>query len=170
VHLASYSLPTPLPPPPTVHWLSSHRTIADMSQISSSSESSFQALFGAALQNYENRTGISIVNHPIAKQLEENHSLDSIDAILQQAKGFCKFRGDNGKLMKSVKCSIDVLYTISTVLGEGVGVVRPKHSSAFLALEHYSPAIPACESDIRWHCHPTHCMSLFPFTPSCISP
>jgi hypothetical protein len=104
-----------------------------MSQISSSS--SFQALFGAALQDYETRTGISLVNHPFAKKLEECHSLDSIDAILQeQAKGFCKSRGDNGRLMKSVKCSIDVLYTISSVLGEGVGVVRSTQSSTFLVL------------------------------------
>ena len=99
-----------------------------MNQLSSSS-SSFQVLFGAALQDYENRTRISLVNHPFAKQLEECNSLDSINAVLQeQAKGFRKLRRDNGKLMKSLNCSVDVLYTlsISTVLGEGVGVVRPK--------------------------------------------
>jgi hypothetical protein len=136
--------------------------ISDMSQLSSSS--SFQALFGAALQDYEIRTGTSLVNHPLAKQLEECDSLDSITAILQEkAKGFRGFRRDKGKLMKSVKCSVNVLYilSISTVLGEGVGVVRPKQSSAFLVLDRYSPAIPACESHIRWHCHPTRCMSLF---------
>jgi hypothetical protein len=132
-----------------------------MSQLSSSS--SFQALFGAALQDYEKRTGISLVNHPFAKQLEECDSLDSITAILrEQAKGFREFRGDNGKLMKSVKCSVDVLYilSISTVLGEGVGVVRPKQSLSFLVRDRYSPAIPARESHIRWHCHPTSCMFL----------
>jgi hypothetical protein len=132
-----------------------------MSQLSSSS--SFQALFGAALLDYGNRTGISLVNHPFAKQLEECDSLDSITAILrEQARGFREFRGDNGKLMKSVKCSVDVLYilSISTVLGEGVGIVRPK-SSTFLVLDRFSPAIPACESHIRWHCHPTRCMSFF---------
>jgi hypothetical protein len=133
-----------------------------MSQPSSSS--CFQALFGAALQDYEIRTGISLVNHPFAKQLEECDSLDSITAILEeQAKSFRGFRRDNGKLMKSVNCSVDVLYmlSISTVLGEGVGVVRPKQSSAFLVLDRYSPAIPACESHIRWHRHPTRCMSIF---------
>jgi hypothetical protein len=131
-----------------------------MSQPSSSS--SFQALFGAALKDYENRTGISLVNHPIAKQLEDCHSLDSINVILQeQAKGLCEFRGDNGRLMKSLRCSIDALYTISTVLGEGISVVHPKQSSAFLVPDRYSPAILACESHIHWHCHPTRCMFLF---------
>jgi hypothetical protein len=64
--------------------------------------------------------------------------------------------------MKSVNCSVDVLYilSISTVLGEGVGIVRPKQSSTFLVPDLYSPAIAACESHIRWHCHPTRCMSL----------
>ena len=129
-----------------------------------SSSSSFQVLFGAALQDYENRTGISLVNHPFAKQLEECNSLDSINAVFQeQTKGFRKLRRDNGKLMKSLNCSVDVLYTlsISTVLGEGVGVVRPKQSSAFLVLDRYSSAIPACEGHIRWDCHPTRCTSLF---------
>ena len=101
-----------------------------MNQLSSSSSSSsFQALFGAALRDYENRVGISLVNHPLAKQLEGCDSLDSINAILrEQAKGFRQLRQDNGKLMKSLNCSVDVLYTlsISTVLGEGAGVVRPK--------------------------------------------
>ena len=133
-----------------------------MSQLSSSS--SFQALFAAALQDYENRTGISPVNHPLAKQLEACDSLDStIEILREQAKGIREFRGDNGKLMKSIKCSVDVLYilSISTVLGEGAGVVRLKQSSAFLFLDRYSPAIPTCESHIRWHCRPTRCMSLF---------
>jgi hypothetical protein len=132
-----------------------------MSQLSSSS--SFQALFAAALYDYESRTGISLVNHPLAKQLEECDSLDSIIAILrEQAKGFREVR-DNGKLMKSVNCSVDVLYILSTstALGEGVGIVRPKQSSTFLVLDRYSPAIPACESYIRRNCHPTRCMSLF---------
>jgi hypothetical protein len=133
-----------------------------MSQLSSSS--SFQALFGAALQDYEDRTRINLVNHPLAKQLEECDSLDSIIAILrEQAKGFCKVRGDTGKLMKSVNCSVDVLYilSISTVLGEGVGLVRPKQSSAFLVPDRYSPVIPARKSHIRWDCHFTRCMSPF---------
>jgi hypothetical protein len=133
-----------------------------MSQVSSSC--SFQALFVAALQDYENRTGISLVNHPFAKQLEECDSLDSITAIIrEQSEGFRESRRDNGKLMKSVKCSVDVLYILSTstVLGEGVGLVRPKRPSVFRVLDRYSPGIPACESHTRWHCHPTRRMSLF---------
>jgi hypothetical protein len=161
------AVPIPLPLPPTCCPLTADDSsfpslspIPDMSQLSSSS---FQTLFAAALQDYEIRTGISLVNHPFSKKLEECDSLDSIISILrEQAKDFREFRGDNGKLMKSVKCSVDVLYILSTstALGEGIGVVRPKPSSESLVLDRCSPAIPACESHIRWNCHPTRCMTL----------
>ena len=91
--------------------------------------SSFHDLFNTALQEYENQTGTKLVEHPFAKQLEACDSVDSINAILQkQAHIFRKFRGDDGKIMKSLKSSVDVLYTlsISTVLGEGIGLVHPE--------------------------------------------
>ncbi len=100
-----------------------------MSQ-SSSSSSTFQALFDAALQDYELQTGITLVDHPFAKQLQECDTVDSINSIIQeQAKGFQEFRRDDRKFMKSLKCSVDVLHavlSVSTALGEDVGLVRPK--------------------------------------------
>lgn len=94
-----------------------------------SSISSFQVLFNTALQGYENETGTSLVDHPFAKQLEECDSVDSVVTILrEQSQGFREFRGGDGRLMKSLVCSVDVLYTMSTntALGEGIGLVRPK--------------------------------------------
>jgi hypothetical protein len=93
------------------------------------SSSSFQGLFNAALQDYENQTGTRLVDHPFAKQFEACDSVDSITAILQeQAQIFREFRGDDGRPMKSLKCSIDVLHSLSTstVLGEGIGLVHPQ--------------------------------------------
>jgi hypothetical protein len=72
------------------------------------------------------------MEHPLAKRLEICDSVESITAILQeQAAIFRNFRGDDGKLMKSVKSSVDVLYTlsVSTILGEGIGLV---HSKSFI--------------------------------------
>jgi hypothetical protein len=91
--------------------------------------SQFQGLFNAALQDYENQTGTRLVDHPFAKQLETCDSVNSVTAILQeQAQIFHEFRGDDGKLMKSLKSSVEVLHTpsISAVLGESIGLVRPK--------------------------------------------
>ena len=101
-------------------------SVSDMSQPSSSS---FQDFFNAALQDYKNQTGTKLDDHFLAKKLETCNSVESITTIIQEhAKKFRDFRGDDGKLMKSLKFSVDVLYSlsISTVLGGGVGLVHTK--------------------------------------------
>lgn len=53
---------------------------------------------------------------------------DSIEAILEmiqlQAEAFDKFRASDKKLMEWIGPSVQVLYTISAALGEGVGMVH----------------------------------------------
>jgi hypothetical protein len=98
-----------------------------MSQPSSSS--SFQSLFDAALQDYATQTGTKLDDQPLAKQLQDCDSVDSVLSVLQsQARIFHQFRGEDGKIMRSLKSVVHVLYNFSTsgVLGEGVGIVRPK--------------------------------------------
>ncbi len=90
------------------------------------SSSSFQSLFNAALQDYANRTGTKLDDHPIAQQLEKCDSVDSISSLLQDhARQFCDFRGENGMIMKSLKRAVHILYTLSasTALGEGIALV-----------------------------------------------
>ena len=88
--------------------------------------SSFQGLFNAALQDYQIQTGNNLIDHPFVKQLESCNSVDSITAVLQeQAQIFRDFRGDDGKFMKSLKFSVNTLYTLS-VTTEGIGLVHPK--------------------------------------------
>ena len=108
--------------------------ISSMSDMSQPSSIPFQDLFNAALLDYESQTGTRLANHPLAKQLEACDSVHSITAILQkQAQIFHEFRGDDGRLMRSLKSSVDVLYTlsISTVLGGGVGLVHPNSFIGF---------------------------------------
>ncbi|KAF8460885.1 hypothetical protein DFH94DRAFT_360973 [Russula ochroleuca] len=122
--------------PPVVLSLLSHiSSIFNMSR--PSSPLSFRTLFNTALQDYESQTGTRLVDHPLSKQLEACDSVDSITATLQeQAQIFRKFRGDDGKLMKSLKSSVDVLYTlsISTVLGEGIGLPFPPAKAIFAGI------------------------------------
>jgi hypothetical protein len=97
--------------------------------MSQPSSPSFRSLFNAALQDYQNQTGTKLAEHPLAKQIETCDSVDSITAILQeQAQIFRKFKAEDGKVMKSLKCSVDVLYSLSasTILGEGIGLVHLK--------------------------------------------
>ena len=140
-------------------------SISNMTQRPSSSF--FQDIFNAALEDYETQTGTRLVGHPFARQLEAPNSVDSITAALrEQAQIFREFRGDDGKIMKSLKSSVDVLYTLSnsTILGEGIGLVRLKSFIWFLVPKCRSTAIPASECNIHWHCHPTCRMSPSPIS------
>jgi len=90
---------------------------------------SFRFLFETALQRYEEKTGTKLIEHPLAKQLEKCDSVDSITTVLQeQARVFGKFKGDDGKVMRSLKYSVNVLHALSTntALEEGIGLVRLK--------------------------------------------
>jgi hypothetical protein len=101
----------------------------------SPSSPTFQALFNAALQDYKDKTGTSLVDHPFVKQLEACESVDSITSILrEQAQSFREFRESDGKLMKALDSSVGVLCSpsISSALSETIGlVVRRK---AFIGL------------------------------------
>jgi hypothetical protein len=99
-------------------------SIINMSQ--SSSSSAFQALFNAAFRDYKNQTGTSLIDHPFAKQLKTCESVGSITSILQeQARDFREFRENDGKLMKALNSSVDVLCSpsISSALNAAIGLV-----------------------------------------------
>jgi hypothetical protein len=135
---------------------------SDMNQPSSSS--TFQALFNAALLDYEDKTGSSLVDHPFAIQFQGCDSVESFTTILEeQARIFCKFR-DHGKFLNSLKHLVNIFCSpfFTTVLDNGVGllVCPKKHSLVYLVADRYSTAIPACESNTCWHPYPARRMSL----------
>ena len=140
-----------------------------MSHASSSSSfqsSSFQLLFNAALQDYTNQTGTKLDEHPLAKQLESCDSVDSITSVLQEhAQKFHEFRGEDGKIIKSLKGAVHVLYTLSTstALGEGIGLVCRKSPIAILCPYIHSIAIPTCKGCICCFCNLARSTSLSPF-------
>jgi len=95
--------------------------------MNNSSDTQLQLLFDTALQSYENQTGFKLIDHPLARQLENCHTVDSVMEILQhQAWALAGFREDDGKIMRSLKRVVHVLHTLSTstTLGEGTGLVR----------------------------------------------
>jgi hypothetical protein len=133
-----------------------------MSQLSSST--TLRALFDAALQDYNDKTGNVLSDHPIAKQLETCESVDSIISILQeQARSFREFRENDGRLMKALNSSVDVLCapSISSALNEAVGRVVRRITFITALFLMASTAIPACKGNIHWLRHLTQCMFLF---------
>ena len=99
------------------------------SHMSDQSQSSrFRALFEAALQDYQMRTGTDLVNHPLAEKLQSCNSVDAVTAVLQeQARAFSEFLGDNGRITKSLNGIMSVLYTLSSSAAS-IGLVRREGS------------------------------------------
>ena len=90
--------------------------------------SRFRVLFEAALQQYESQTEIPLAKHPLAEQLQNCDSVDSVIALLQgQVQAFSEFRGTD-RIMKSLKGIVSVLSTLSAVvdLSDSIGLVRRK--------------------------------------------
>jgi hypothetical protein len=97
--------------------------------MSLSPSASFLLLYNSALQDYSTQTGTNLLGHPFAKQLENCESLDSMSSLLQDNLWrFREFRGEDGRVTKSLKCAVHVLYKLSanTDFGEGIVLVRFK--------------------------------------------
>ena len=86
----------------------------------------FQTLFGSALQAYEKKTGVPLAEHPLAAQLQDCHSVESVTTLLQhQAKNFSDFRGKN-RMMNLIQSTVAILSALSanSILGGSIGLVR----------------------------------------------
>jgi len=138
-----------------------------MSQPSSSL--SFESIFNAALEDYSKRSGTKLDElHPLVKQLENCNSVDSISSAIQEyARRFREFRGEDGKMMKSLKGAVQVLYTLSTstILGEGIGIVSPKSLISILVTKEHSIAIATFKGSTCSFWGLARCKSLPSFHP-----
>jgi fungal STAND N-terminal Goodbye domain len=97
------------------------------SDMSDQSQSRLQGLFDAALQKYEKQTGSELAKHPLAEQLQNCDSVESvIDVLHEQTQAFSEFRGGD-KVMKPLKNTLSVLHKLSAAakLGQAIGLVRP---------------------------------------------
>jgi hypothetical protein len=116
------------------------------------------SLFATALSDYENQTGINLVDHPLVGQLENCDSVASIIAIIQeQARAFTEFRRGDDKMMKPLKRVVHVLYVLSasTTPLEGIGMVRRVAPCISSFLQTLLLVIPLCEGNIRISCYPS---------------
>ncbi|KAI9436574.1 hypothetical protein H4582DRAFT_1854102, partial [Lactarius indigo] len=90
----------------------------------SSSPSNFQSIFNAALKAYKKKTKNDLLAHPLAAQLQACNSPTDILAILQdKVKEFDQSRSADERLSRWLNPTINILYTFSATLGEGVGLV-----------------------------------------------
>ena len=97
---------------------------------SSTSRSNLDAVFNAALKVYKKKTGKDITSHPLATELQ---SCDSPDAILAVLRGQIptpdQSQNGNEAFAKYLIPTVNVLYTLSGTLGEGISLVTISMSS-----------------------------------------
>jgi len=90
----------------------------------STSRSNFDSIFNAALRAYKKKTGNDITSHFLATELQSCGSTDAILTVLQRQIPMPD-QSQNGDetFAKCLIPTINVLYTLSNTLGEGVGLV-----------------------------------------------
>src|SRR5260221_6842921 len=81
-------------------------------------------ILDAALDEYKSITGQDLHTHPFATAFDTCNSPNTVLNIFQkQAQAFDRFRKGDDKLMKWLTSIVHVLFRISGMLGECVGLV-----------------------------------------------
>jgi hypothetical protein len=118
----------------------------------------FSAIFEAALQDYPEQVGVTSVSHPLAVQLQDCDSIDSImTVLLDQAPSLREFPGRD-RLMKSIERIVYIISGLSTALtlgGYGVALVSRKALVTYSTALMFFTAFPTCESNFRSSRYPT---------------
>ena len=84
----------------------------------------FAAIFDAASQEYKTLTKNDLATHPFAAAIQDHSSPESIlNVFRNQAQAFDAFRKGDDKLMALLTPIVNILFTFSESLGEGIGLV-----------------------------------------------
>lgn len=97
--------------------------------------SSFQSTFSQALLAYKKRTRGDLILHPLAARLQSCVSPDGILAVLQEeARAIDQSWNADEKLAMWLDPIVNVLYALSSSLGEGVGLVSSPAKVIFVGI------------------------------------
>ena len=121
--------------------------------MASSSSSNFQSIFNASLQAYDNKTKNKLLEHPLAARLQSCDSPDAVLSVLQDLiQQLDQRRTSDDRLKNWLNPTVNVLYTFSGTLGEGVGLVSLISPSLYnLSSDRHLSDIPSRKSDICWY-------------------
>ena len=92
---------------------------------SSNQASNFQLILINALDVYKKRTKKDLLAHPLVTEIQTCNSPSAILAVLQQQlQGLDQSRRSDERWTRWLDPTVNVIYTLSGTLGEGVGLVR----------------------------------------------
>jgi hypothetical protein len=123
-------------------------------QVAGPSTDNFTAIFNAASNEYQRMTGKRLDTHPFAAQLGTCRSPEAVSNVLRtQAQAFNKFRKGDENLMTWLNPTVNILFTFSATLGEGIGLVSHLIHSVWLFSTIWFLAIFTRENNIyRYRC------------------
>jgi hypothetical protein len=94
--------------------------------------SNFTQIFNTAIDEYKKLTKEDPRTHPFAAAFNVCNTPDTIlDVFRTQAQAFDRLREGDDKLMRWLNPTVQVLFTLSATLGEGISLVRPSFLPAF---------------------------------------
>jgi hypothetical protein len=84
---------------------------------------SFQEILDKALDEYREQIGVELDKHPFADELRGRDSPEDVLKLLEaKANAFKAYRGGNRKLINWLSPVVQVISTLSGVLGQAVSV------------------------------------------------
>ena len=91
----------------------------------STSYSNFASIFDAALETYKHKTKKDLTSHPLLPNLQFCESLEAVLAVLRdQIPAFTQSQSGDEGLTRWVAPTVNVVYSFSATLGQGVGMVN----------------------------------------------
>jgi hypothetical protein len=118
--------PHPLYPSPHPQLsLSSPRSIMSTAPSTSTSKTNFLPIFNAALESYKRKTKKDLASLPLLSSLQSCASPEAVLTVLRdQIPAFSQSQNRDDGLTKWVNPTVNVLYTFSATVGQGVGIVN----------------------------------------------
>lgn len=93
-------------------------------QTSDPSTPNFAAILHAASREYKRLTKKDLATDPLATEIEGYNSPDSVlDVFRGQVTAFDRSHKSDDKLMEWLTPIVNILFTLSLTLGEGIGLV-----------------------------------------------
>jgi hypothetical protein len=107
-------------------------------------QSNFMSIFNASLESYKRKTKNDLASHPLLPSLQSCESPEAVLTILRdQVPAFSQSRNGDDRLTKWVTPTVNVLYSFTETIGQGVGLVSIKtFRRGISALIFYLQAFP----------------------------
>ena len=116
-----------------------------------SSTSNFIAIFEAASKEYKKLTKQDLKTHPFSVEFDGCDSPDAVMSIFRKhAEIFDEIRKGDERLMKWLDPMVNILFTFSAVIGEGVGLVSLHGVYSSHTTTDIFSGILTCKCNIRW--------------------